>query len=127
MKKHLENFTNPMENNESKYILKPTDRLLPIANISKIMKRTIPKLAKVSKESKELMQLCASEFIAIITARAKDICEIEARKAITGDDLIRAMEDLDMPYYAEVTKMYYDQYKRLIEEEKRKTSANCMN
>lgn len=120
----MENFqeksTFKMENNDNRIILKSTDRLLPIANISKIMKKTIPKVAKVSKDSKELMQVCTSEFIAIITARAKDICEIEARKAITGDDIIRAIEDLGMPYYAEATRIYYGQYKKLIEEEKKK-------
>ena len=37
-------------------MLKSTDRLLPIANISKIMKDPIPTKAKVAKESKEIMQ-----------------------------------------------------------------------
>lgn len=99
--------------NENGAILKSTDRLLPIANISKIMRGPIPDFAKVAKEAKDLMQKSASEFIAIITCRAKDICEIEARKTITGDDLVRAMADLDMPYYAELTKIYYEQYRTL--------------
>ncbi|KAI5149441.1 nuclear transcription Y subunit beta [Enteropsectra breve] len=106
-------------------MIKPTDRLLPIANISKIMKGPIPALAKVSKDSKELMQRSASEFIAIVTCRAKDICEIEARKTVTGEDLIRAMEDLDMPYYAELTRQYYEQYRNLVDEKKRKCGDFC--
>lgn len=40
------------------------DRYLPIANISRIMKRSIPPTAKVSKDAKE----CVSEFIAFITS-----------------------------------------------------------
>lgn len=103
---------------ENRSVLKTTDRLLPIANISKIMKGSIPSMAKVAKDSKEMMQKSASEFIAIVTCRAKDICDLEARKTITGDDLIRAMDDLDMPYYAEITKKYYEQYKKMIEEGK---------
>ncbi|KAF2345139.1 Transcription factor CBF/NF-Y/archaeal histone domain, partial [Trinorchestia longiramus] len=47
--------------------LKSTDRLLPIANVSKIMKKPIPHNAKVAKDAKELMQKAASEFIAIVT------------------------------------------------------------
>ncbi|EOB15486.1 Nuclear transcription factor Y subunit B-2 [Nosema bombycis CQ1] len=101
-------------------LLRPTDRLLPIANISKIMKKPIPKEAKVVKDAKELMQKSASEFIAIITCRAKEICENEARKTVTGDDLIRAMDDLDMPYYAELGRKYYIQYRELIKNERMK-------
>lgn len=87
------------------------DRQMPIANIANIMKEAMPPNAKISKEAKELMGKCASEFIAIITCRAKDICECEARKTITGEDLIRAMEDLDLPYYSEIMKIYLDKFK----------------
>lgn len=98
--------------------LRPTDRLLPIANISKIMKKPIPKEAKVAKDAKEIMQKSASEFIAIITCRAKEICEGEARKTVTGEDLIRAMDELDMPYYAELARKYYIQYRELAKNER---------
>ncbi|KAM0672924.1 histone H3/H4-like protein [Ordospora colligata] len=98
--------------------LKPTDRTLPIANISKIMKKPIPRDAKVAKDAKEIMQKSASEFIAIITCRAKEICESEARKTITGEDLIRAMDELDMPYYAELSRKYYVQYRELAKSER---------
>lgn len=91
--------------------LKTTDRLLPIANISKIMKGPIPRTAKIAKDAKELMQKSASEFIAIVTCMAKEICESENRKTITGDDLIRSMKQLGMFYYAEITKKYFLRYK----------------
>ncbi|KAI4291443.1 nuclear transcription Y subunit beta [Pancytospora philotis] len=105
-----------LDDEENKTVLKFTDRQLPIANISKIMKRSIPPLAKVSKDSKTTMQRSSSEFIAIVTCRAKEICDLEARKTITGDDMIRAMEDLDMPYYAELARKYYEQYKMMLGE-----------
>lgn len=91
--------------------LKTTDRLLPIANISKIMKGPIPRSAKIAKDAKELMQKSASEFIAIVTCMAKEICESENRKTLTGDDLIRGMKQLGMFYYAEITKKYFMRYK----------------
>ena len=98
--------------------LKSTDSLLPIANIANIMKNAIPAEAKVAKDAKEMMQSSASEFIAIITCRAKSICEAEARKTVTGDDLVRAMEELDMPYYAEITRKYLKQYGDLLGDSK---------
>ena len=94
------------------------DRQMPIANIANIMKDAMPPNAKISREAKELMGKCASEFIAIITCRAKDICECEARKTVTGEDLIRAMEDLDLPYYSEIMKI-------LLEKFKEDSSAEC--
>lgn len=94
--------------------LKPTDRQLPLAVVSNIMKTPVPSSAKISKEAKELMQKSSSEFIAIITCKAKEICDSEARKTITGDDLIRAMADLDMPYYSEYAKKVFDKYKESL-------------
>mmetsp|Transcript_31786 Transcript_31786/g.82947 ORF Transcript_31786/g.82947 Transcript_31786/m.82947 type:complete len:97 (-) Transcript_31786:2827-3117(-) len=44
------------------------DRFLPIANISRIMKRVLPVNAKVSREAKEAVQECVSEFISFITS-----------------------------------------------------------
>lgn len=108
------NFAKVSSSQESISFLKATDRELPLAVVSKIMKKPVPSVAKLSKDSKELMQKCSSEFIAIITCRAKEICDAEARKTITGDDLIRAMDDLDMPYYCEYTKKVFDSYKDSI-------------
>lgn len=121
----MQNMSSELDAKDSNAMLKSTDRMLPVANISKIMKNAIPAQAKVAKESKEIMQKSASEFIAIITCRAKDICEVEARKTITGDDLIRAMEDLDMPYYAEITRKYYEKYKEFLDNGKNRRFSDA--
>lgn len=97
-----------------------TDRLLPIANISKIMKKPIPHSAKVSKDAKEIMQKAGSEFIAIVTCIAKEICASENRKTLVGEDLIRAMESLGMPHYAELTRKYFIKYKDGVHHSKSK-------
>lgn len=44
------------------------DRFLPIANISRIMKRALPGNAKIAKDAKETVQECVSEFISFITS-----------------------------------------------------------
>lgn len=44
------------------------DRLLPIANVSRIMKRGLPDNAKIAKEAKDCVQECVSEFISFITS-----------------------------------------------------------
>ena len=44
------------------------DRYLPIANISRIMKKSLPTNAKIAKDAKETVQECVSEFISFITS-----------------------------------------------------------
>lgn len=81
--------------------MKQSDRLLPVANVAGIMKKSIPPTAKISKDAKEMMQRAASEFIAFITCKAQDICKVEKRKTLTGEDLVLAMEQLSFPSHAD--------------------------
>lgn len=63
-------------------------RFLPIANIARIMKKTLPNNAKIAKDAKESIQECVSEFISFITSEASDKCQQEKRKTINGDDIL---------------------------------------
>lgn len=47
------------------------NRLLPIANISRIMRRKLPETAKVAKDARDLIQECVSEFIGFVTSEAR--------------------------------------------------------
>lgn len=42
--------------------LREQDRYLPIANISRIMKKMLPENAKISKDAKETVQVCRAEM-----------------------------------------------------------------
>ena len=48
--------------------MREQDRFLPIANISRIMKKALPANSKIAKDAKETIQECVSEFISIITS-----------------------------------------------------------
>ena len=50
------------------YVAAVQDRFLPIANISRIMKKALPANAKIAKDAKETVQECVSEFISFITS-----------------------------------------------------------
>ncbi|EMG48724.1 Nuclear transcription factor Y subunit B-1, partial [Candida maltosa Xu316] len=91
--------------------LREQDRWLPIANVSRIMKTTLPATAKVSKDAKECMQECVSEFISFITSEASDKCLKEKRKTINGEDILYSMYDLGFENYAEVLKIYLAKYR----------------
>ena len=71
------------------------DRFLPIANISRIMKKALPSNAKIAKDAKETVQECVSEFISFITSEASDKCQREKRKTVNGDDLMFALSTLE--------------------------------
>ncbi|KAL0409875.1 UNVERIFIED_CONTAM: Nuclear transcription factor Y subunit B-10 [Sesamum latifolium] len=80
------------------------DRFLPIANISRIMKKALPANGKIAKDAKETVQECVSEFISFITSEASDKCQREKRKTINGDDLIWAMATLGFEDYIDPLK-----------------------
>eukprot|EP00775_Hariotina_reticulata_P001883 gene1883-2219_t len=87
------------------------DRFLPIANISRIMKKALPANAKIAKDAKEAVQECVSEFISFITSEASDKCLRERRKTINGDDLLWAMQTLGFEEYQEPLKVYLTKYR----------------
>jgi len=89
------------------------DRFLPIANISRIMKKALPANGKISKDAKETVQECVSEFISFITSEASDKCQREKRKTINGDDLLWAMATLGFEEYVEPLKIYLHKYREL--------------
>lgn len=78
---------------------KEQDRYLPIANIGRIMKQALPGEAKISKEARETVQECVSEFISFITSEASDKCRKGNRKTINGDDLLYALNQLGFDRY----------------------------
>lgn len=82
------------------------DRFLPIANVARIMKSSVPGTAKISKEAKECVQECVSEFISFITSEAAEKCLNEKRKTIGGEDILYAMVTLGFDQYAETLKIH---------------------
>ncbi|KAI4302353.1 hypothetical protein MLD38_038108 [Melastoma candidum] len=89
------------------------DRYLPIANISRIMKKALPANGKIAKDAKDTVQECVSEFISFITSEASDKCQKEKRKTINGDDLLWAMATLGFEDYIEPLKIYLARYREV--------------
>lgn len=106
--------------------LREQDRWLPIANVARLMKNTLPTTAKVSKDAKECMQECVSEFISFITSEASDKCLREKRKTINGEDILFLMHDLGFENYAEVLKIYLAKYReqQAMKQERGETRAS---
>jgi len=88
------------------------DKTLPIANVGRIMKQNLPPNAKISKESKQLMQECATEFISFVTGEASDKCHKENRKTVNGDDICWALCSLGFDNYAEAIGRYLYKFRQ---------------
>ncbi|KAK2983707.1 hypothetical protein RJ640_001450 [Escallonia rubra] len=89
------------------------DRFLPIANVGRIMKKVIPGNGKISKDAKETVQECVSEFISFVTGEASDKCQREKRKTINGDDILWAITILGFDDYVNPLKYYLNKYREV--------------
>lgn len=100
--------------------LREQDRFLPIANVAKIMKKSIPESGKVkiAKDARECVQECVSEFISFITSEASDRCHMEKRKTINGEDILFAMTTLGFDNYVEPLKLYLQKYRETTKGDK---------
>ncbi|KAG6773195.1 hypothetical protein POTOM_020456 [Populus tomentosa] len=96
------------------------DRLLPVANVGRMMKKILPPTAKISKEAKQTMQECATEFISFVTGEASDKCQKENRKTVNGDDICWALISLGFDDHAEAMVRYLHKYR----EAERERSTN---
>nr|XP_033508030.1 nuclear transcription factor Y subunit B-5-like isoform X1 [Nicotiana tomentosiformis] len=90
---------------------KEQDRLLPIANVGRIMKQILPPNAKISKEAKETVQECVSEFIGFVTGEASEKCRKERRKTVNGDDVCWALGTLGFDDYGGAMKRFLHRYR----------------
>lgn len=86
-------------------------------HMSSFFEQVIPGNGKISKDAKETVQECVSEFISFVTGEASDKCQREKRKTINGDDVIWAITTLGFEDYVAPLKNYLNKY-RQIEEEK---------
>ena len=99
--------------NEDNNNIKEQERLLPIANVGRIMKQSLPPNAKISKDAKETMQECVSEFVSFVTSEASEKCRKERRKTVNGDDVCWALEALGFDDYSGPIRRYLHRYREL--------------
>lgn len=86
--------------------IKEQDHLLPICNVGRIMNQNFPWNAKISKESKEIMQECMSEFISFVTSEASKKYRRGKRKIMNGYYIWWALGSLQFDDYAHPFRRY---------------------
>ncbi|CAM8924371.1 hypothetical protein QQ045_022587 [Rhodiola kirilowii] len=98
--------------------------LLPIANVGRIMKEILPPNAKISKEAKETVQECVTEFISFVTGEASDKCKKERRKTVNGDDICWALATLGFDNYVAPMRRYLGKYREMEGERMSNNNSN---
>jgi len=120
---------NQRGSNEEKGTLSPfreQDIYLPIANVARIMKYSVPQNGKIAKDAKECVQECVSEFISFITSEASERCAQEKRKTINGEDVLYAMANLGFDPYIEPLKVYLQKYRDSLKADKTGDGGSSM-
>lgn len=86
---HSDEYGNQGGGDRDNSNVREQDRFLPIANISRIMKKALPANAKIAKDAKETVQECVSEFISFITSEYLfTVCHVRRRPDKDGRSLI---------------------------------------
>uniref|UniRef100_H2ZBH5 Nuclear transcription factor Y subunit beta n=1 Tax=Ciona savignyi TaxID=51511 RepID=H2ZBH5_CIOSA len=106
------------QNELNKGPFREQDIYLPIANVARIMKNSVPSNGKIAKDAKECVQECVSEFISFITSEASERCSQEKRKTINGEDLLFAMATLGFDPYIEPLRVFLQKYRDSVKVEK---------
>ena len=64
------------------------DRVLPVANVARVMSEALPAGVKISRDTKHIMQELVTEFICFVTSEVNDTCLAEGKRTINGKDAI---------------------------------------
>ncbi|EKX74409.1 hypothetical protein BEWA_044890 [Theileria equi strain WA] len=90
-----------------------SDTYLPIANIGRLMKSVLPPNAKIAKQAKDMIRECVTEFILFISSEASELCSLERRKTLTGEDILLAMNRLGFEHYDKPLKLYHSKWREM--------------
>ena len=63
-----------------------------MSNVARVFASELPSGSKVSNSSKVLVQEAVSEFICFVASEARDICDMDERRAITVNDIADALD-----------------------------------
>lgn len=87
------------------------EQRVPVVNVLRIMRRALPRHAKISDDAKVAAQTCVTEFISFITGEANERCQLEHRKIVSAEDVLWAMERLGFDDYVGPLALYLQRYR----------------
>eukprot|EP00093_Oithona_nana_P004174 04174.XXX_198970_198390_1 [CDS] Oithona nana genome sequencing. len=100
---------------------RPEDLNLPSSVVSRIIKEALPPSVKVSKEAQAAVAKAASVFVLYATSCANNVALKSHRKTIHGNDVIKAMDDMEFEKFIKPLENSLDCWKE--SQQKKKDSA----
>ncbi|CAG9573017.1 unnamed protein product [Danaus chrysippus] len=89
------------------------DLNLPLTVVTRIVKEALPDGVAISKEARTGLAKAASVFVLYVTSAATNIVKNNKRKALTGQDVLEAMADIEFDRFVEPLKDALEQYKQV--------------
>lgn len=74
------------------------DLALPRASINKMIKEMVPSV-RVANESRELILVCCTEFIHLLSSEANEVCNQMNKKTINAEHILQALDRLGFKDY----------------------------
>merc|ERR1712004_541804 len=90
---------------------RPEDLNLPSSVVSRIIKEALPPSVKVSKEAQAAVAKAASVFVLYATSCANNVALKSHRKTIHGNDVIKAMDDMEFEKFIKPLENSLDSWK----------------
>ncbi|KAK4360449.1 hypothetical protein RND71_019401 [Anisodus tanguticus] len=87
------------------------DLHLPVANVTRIMRRKLPQHARVTDNTKEAVQKLMTRYIHNITKKANERCKREQRRTVTAEDVLWAMNKIGLTNYVGPLTLYLHKYR----------------
>lgn len=98
------------------------DLSLPKATVQKIIGEILPKDIAIAKEAREAITELSIEFIGLLSTVLNEIAEKEAKKTITSDHVVKALEELDFHNYLEIINKVLNEHKELLKGKEKKNN-----
>ncbi|KAI9032257.1 TATA binding protein-associated phosphoprotein [Hyaloraphidium curvatum] len=96
---------------------------LPKATVTKLIQEMLPPNITCTKETRDMLIECCTEFVHLLTMQANSVCDKEQKKTITGDHIMTALEELGFgEYVPELQEVYADHQKTLKESQGKASS-----
>ncbi|EQC34686.1 hypothetical protein SDRG_08004 [Saprolegnia diclina VS20] len=97
---------------------------LPLVSVVRAAKLALPSKAGLTKEGKELLQTAAGVFVLYLTAAADDECKTKGRQTISGNDVFKALQDVDFAQLVAPTADFLQRAKATAKKPKAKATKD---
>ncbi|CAH2061998.1 unnamed protein product, partial [Iphiclides podalirius] len=94
------------------------DLNLPLTVVTRIVKESLPEGVSISKEARTGLAKAASVFVLYVTSAATNIVKNNKRKALTGQDVLEAMKDIEFDRFVEPLTEALENYKQAVSAKK---------